>query len=158
MKTHTCAHTYYSPSLSLFQLEKSQSFCLQLQGFEVKRRNFQEERRGWMEKEEKKSKSEKKATHSYVCDILVTFYRNCFSTPSHTCKKKKKEILWECALRWMASKVVSGVFCTKGKRSFVARWYGFKNITAMGKGLFRFLSPGLRQGLTPSKLNRLCHL
>lgn len=123
----------------------------------MKGKNFQEERRGWMENGKKERIGQKK-THQHVCDILVTFYRNCCSTPSHTCKKKKKEILWECALQWMASKVLSGVFCTKGKRSFVAGWYGFKNITAMGIGLFRFLSLGLQSGLTPSKQNRLCHL
>lgn len=105
-----------------------------------------------------KKKTERAGQKKHVCDILVTFYRNCCSTPSHTCKKKKKAMLWECALQWMASKVLSGVFSTKGKRSFVADWYGFKNITAMGRGLFRFLSLGLQLGLTPSKLHRLCHL
>ena len=114
---------------------------------------------GWKRGKKERLGQKKKKTHQRVCDILVTFYRNCCSTPSHTCKKRrKKEILWECALQWMASKVLSGVFCTKGKRSFVAGWYGFKNITAMGRGLFRFLSLGLELGLTPSKQNRLCHL
>lgn len=73
---HTCTHC---PSLPLLQLEPSQRFCLQLWGFEV-----EGERRGWR-KSEKKRKSRLEKTHQRVCDILVTFYRNCCSTPSHTC-------------------------------------------------------------------------
>jgi len=45
---------------------------------------------GW-KRRRKKERSGQKKTHQHVCDILVTFYRNCCSTPSHTCKKKKKK-------------------------------------------------------------------
>lgn len=45
------------------------------------------------------------------------------------------------------------MFCTKGKkRSFVADWYDFKNITAVGRGLFRFLSPEASVGIDPIKV------
>lgn len=43
-----------------------------------------------MDGKEKKERAGQKKTHQYVCDILVTFYRNCCSTPSHTCKKGEK--------------------------------------------------------------------
>lgn len=105
----------------------------------------------------KKERVGQKKTHQHVCDILVTFYRNCCSTPFHTCKKEEKNTLGMCFVM-DGFQGLSGVFCTKGRRSFVAGWYGFKNITAMGRGLFRFLSLGLHLGLTPSKQNRLCHL
>lgn len=160
MKTRAHAHTHTLTTLHhyhCFSWRRVSAFVCNYRGLKWKGRIFKKrEEDGW--KRGKKERVGQKKTHQYVCDILVTFYRNCCSTPSHTCKKKKKEILWECALQWMASKVLSGVFCTKGKRSFVAGWYGFKNITAMGRGLFRFLSPGLQLGLTPSKQNRLCHL
>ena len=163
--THARAHTHTHLLLSIIIIVSAgeeSALLFVITGVWSEREEFlrrEREEDGWLEKGEKrKTRSEKKA-HQRVCDILVTFYRNCCSTPSHTCKKRrKKEILWECALQWMASKVLSGVFCTKGKRSFVAGWYGFKNITAMGRGLFRFLSLGLELGLTPSKQNRLCHL
>lgn len=158
MKTHTHTHTLTTlHHYHCFSWRRVSAFVCNYRGLKWKGRIFKRrEEDGWKSEKNRKSRSEK--THQYVCDILVTFYCNCCSTPSHTCKKKKKEMLWECALQWMASKVLSGVFYAKGKRSFVADWYGFKNIIAMGRGLFRFLSPGLRLGLTPSKQHRLCHL
>lgn len=53
---------------------------------------------------------------------------------------------------WMTSKVFVWCVLHKGqKRSFVADWYDFKNITAVGRGLFRFLSPEASVGIDPIK-------
>ena len=83
-------HTRCSIIIIVSAGEESALLFVIIGGFEVRGKNFQGERSGWMGKR-KKERARQKKTHQYVCDILVTFYRNCCSTPSHTCKKKKKK-------------------------------------------------------------------
>lgn len=100
MKTHTHAHTRTLHHYHCFSWRRVSAFVCNYRGLKWEGRIFKKRMDGKEEKNTKRAGQKtlrhtlthtQTHTHPYVCDILVTFYRNCCSTPSHTCKKRRKK-------------------------------------------------------------------
>lgn len=88
---HTHTHVLLSIIIIVSAGEES-ALLFVITGVWSEREEFSRREKRMDGKEKKRNSRSEKNTHQYVCDILVTFYRNCCSTPSHTCKKKRNTL------------------------------------------------------------------